>query len=147
MRPLILIALATALTSGCASGIQSSGRLIDAEKVAEIEIGVSTKQDVLDAFGPPADYNRVAAFPFETLNSRLREQAPLETKESEDVFTYEYVEDDESFFSAILYTRYRRKTLTDTLMVFFDAKDLVKYIAFAKQTRVGTSGGSADSGE
>ena len=128
---LLLCSLGCALLAGCALGTQRFGRAIDAERIASLEVGVSSKADVLRLFGPP------------TATSRLPVVAPaqspaqgLETPGEPDpeVFVYEYREDRETFFTAILYTRFRRDVLADRLMVFFDASDVVRYVAFAQET-------------
>jgi hypothetical protein len=142
------IALLLGFTSGgCAIGTQKSGRVIDGRRIAEIKVGVSTKQDVLDAFGPPNSYTRVGATITNSGPSLLGRpaaapvgegptpaQGAIEAKAAEDVFVYEYTEDDESFFTLLLFTYFRRTTVSDRLMVFFDTKDVVKYLSYAKQT-------------
>ena len=146
-RPLLLFGLLLALfgAQGCAIGNQKRGRIIDHRQIAEIKVGTSTKQDVLDLFGPPTTYSRVGAtvrgsattaslLGRQVLDDQPAVEVRVDTKEPEDVFVYEYVEDDESFFTVLLFTWFRRDTLADRLMVFFDAKDTVKYMAFAKQT-------------
>lgn len=146
------IGLVLGLTSGgCAIGTQKSGRVIDSRQISEVQVGVSTKQDVLDLFGPPNSYTRVGA----TLSAAgpsllgrpgtavgqtpgqgapMAAQGTIEAKAAEDVFVYEYTEDHESFFTVLLFTYFQRNTISDRLMVFFDTKDVVKYLAFAKQT-------------
>ncbi|MGE0713013.1 MAG: hypothetical protein AB7N76_07965 [Planctomycetota bacterium] len=127
---------------GCAIGNQKTGRVIDPHLIPKVKVGTSTKQDVLDLFGPPTSYSRVGAAPIgSTLPGLLGRDAVQRPsgvvgggKEAEDVFVYEYVEDDESFFTMLLFTWFRRETLADRLMVFFDAKDVVKYLAYARQT-------------
>lgn len=133
-------------SGGCAIGTQKSGRVIDSRRIAEIKVGVSTKQDVLDAFGPPNSYSRVGASITGAGPSLLGRpsaqsgegptsaQGVIEAKAAEDVFVYEYTEDHESFFTLLLFTYFRRTTISDRLMVFFDTKDVVKYMAFAKET-------------
>jgi hypothetical protein len=139
MRFLALL-LPLLLLSGCAIGNQKRGRVLDPALIPLVKVGTSTKQDVLDLFGPPATYSRVGSTTSEAESSLLgRPAAGKETtgatgKEAEDVFVYEYVEDDELFFTVLLFTYFRRDTLADRLMVFFDTKDVVKYMAFAKQT-------------
>tara|TARA_R110002072_G_scaffold273299_1_gene434142 strand:+ start:254 stop:730 length:477 start_codon:yes stop_codon:yes gene_type:complete len=142
------ISLLLGFTSGgCAIGTQKSGRVIDGRRIGEIKVGVSTKQDVLDAFGPPNSYSRVGATVSNAGPSLLGRPGPgaasegpasaqgaLEAKAAEDVFVYEYTEDHEAFFTLLLFTYFRRDTISDRLMVFFDTKDVVKYLAFAKQT-------------
>ena len=48
---------------------------------------------------------------------------------------WEYREDRENFFTVILFTRFRREVLADRLMVFFDDADVVRYVAFTRETR------------
>jgi len=124
--------------AGCAIGSQRFGRVIDARQIPQVKVGKSTKQDVLDLFGPPTNFQRYAGtgdMTLKTTDQDWQARFPIETaKAAEDVFTYEYREENESFFTAILFTYFSRDTIADTLMVFFDAKDLVKYLAFAKQT-------------
>ena len=121
--------------AGCALGTQRFGRVIDAAKISTVKIGESSKQDVLDLFGPPSSYSRVSS------SLLIQDSAqpslvyrPVESKESEDVFTYEYREEHEFFWTALLYTYFDRDSIADTLMVFFDTQDKVKYMAYAKQT-------------
>jgi hypothetical protein len=50
------------------------------------------------------------------------------------MFVYEYREDRENFLTILLFTRFRREVVADRLMVFFDENDMVRYVAFARQT-------------
>lgn len=144
----LLAGLLACGAGGCAIGSQKSGRVIDPALIPRIKVGVSTKQDVLDLFGPPNSYSRVGASLAGVGNASLLGRptdppapgvpAPtagaLEAKAAEDVFVYEYVEDHESFFTLLLFTYFQRATIADRLMVFFDTRDVVKYLAYAKQT-------------
>jgi hypothetical protein len=140
LRSLLLLASATLLAAapGCALGTQRYGKVIDASLISQVKIGTTTKQEVLDLFGPPADYSRIAGtgdMTLKTLDQEWQATFPLETaKAAEDVFTYEYREEPETFFSLLLFTWFTRDVLTDRLMVFFDTKDLVKFVAFTKET-------------
>lgn len=126
--------------AGCAIGSQRFGRVIDSSLITQVKVGTSTKQDVLDLFGPPTNFKRQGG----GLGALLEGRGPGKVRQpdalvdvprgAEDVFTYEYREENESFFTALLFTYFSRDTIADTLMVFFDAKDVVKYLAFAKQT-------------
>ena len=128
---LLLCSLGCALLAGCALGTQRFGRAIDAERIASLEVGVSSKADVLRLFGPPTATSRLPAVaPADSPAQGL--EAPSEP--DPEVFVYEYREDRETFFTAILYTRFRRDVLADRLMVFFDASDVVRYVAFAQET-------------
>ena len=131
MRRFLLASLASVLLAGCALGTQRFGRLIDTSRISSLEVGVSSKADVLRLFGPPTSTSRLPVVaPAEP--GTLSSDAPSEP--NPDVFVYEYREDRESFFTAILFTRFRREVLADRLMVFFDAQDRVRYVAFAKET-------------
>jgi len=57
MKPLLsffMIGLALSLTTSCGSRVQSHGRLVEDSQLENIEIGVSTKQDILFALGQPS---------------------------------------------------------------------------------------------
>jgi outer membrane protein assembly factor BamE (lipoprotein component of BamABCDE complex) len=132
-KPLLALALASLLLAACAVGTQQIGREIDAGRIAEIQVGRSTKGDVLRLFGPPLSYSGMPAVPRSELVA-----GPLRGEErgadGQNVFIYERREDRERFFTVLLYTRFRREVRADVLAVFFDANDVVKYVAFAKQT-------------
>jgi hypothetical protein len=130
-RRFALASLCLAFASGCALGTQRFGRNLDEGRVQSLQVGLSSKADVLRLFGPPTSYSHLPAVDA-TEAGAAASHAPPEPEP--DVFVYEYREDRESFFTAILYTRFRREVLTDRLLVFFDAQDLVRYVAFARQT-------------
>jgi hypothetical protein len=131
LRRLLLASLGAACLAGCALGTQRFGRAIDAGRIASLEVGASSKADVLRLFGPPTAYSRLPVVPVAEA-AALPAEAPGEP--DPDVFVYEYREDRESFFTVILYTRFRREVVADRLMVFFDAQDRVRYVAFEEET-------------
>lgn len=130
--------------AGCAIGRQKEGRVIDPQAVARIQPGTTSKQDVLDAFGPPTYQSRVGAGVSGQDGSPLAGALGQGTAQSsvtitwdgavEDIYTYEYREHNETFFSLLLYTYWGQTTLSDTLMVVFDKQEKVRYAAFTKQT-------------
>jgi hypothetical protein len=133
-RRLWLASLCATLCCACALGTQRFGRAIDAARIANLEVGKSTKADVLRIFGPPTSYSRL---PVVAASDVAAEGAVSRAEPEPDIFVYEYREDRESFFTALLYTRFRREVLADRLMVFFDDADVVRYVAFAEETGVG----------
>ena len=142
MRPMpnrwiALAPLCAGLFCACALGTQRFGRAIDASGIAELQVGVSTKADVLRLFGPPASHSRLPVVPAPEAGAP---DAVAQAEPDSGVFVYEYREDRETFFTVILFTRFRREVLADRLMVFFDAADVVRYVAFAKQTDAGAAG-------
>ena len=131
LRRILLASLCAALACGCALGTQRFGRAIDEGRIPSLEVGVSSKADVLRLFGPPTSYSRLPA----GTSPDSAAAAPDAVREPDpNAFVYEYREDRESFFTALLYTRFRREVLTDRLLVFFDANDVVRYVAFARET-------------
>ena len=50
----LAVGLVLTMITSCGSRIQSHGRLVEDSQLASIEIGVSTKQDILFALGQPS---------------------------------------------------------------------------------------------
>ena len=135
VRGVLLLIGAVALT-GCAISTQRFGRPIDAGRIANVVVGTSTKADVLREFGPPSAYSALPVVPSPqdpavTGGEDLLARAEAESR----MFVYEYREDRENFLTVILLTRFRREVVSDRLMVFFDERDVVRYVAFARQTQ------------
>ena len=121
--------------AGCAIGTQRFGRPIDAGRIANIQVGVSTKADVLRDFGPPSSYSTLPVVPSQPEASLLGEDLLARGEAETRLFVYEYREDHENFFTILLFTRFRREVLSDRLMVFFDPGDVVRYVAFSRETQ------------
>ena len=132
------VARAVAITlglaaAGCVTGTQREGRGIDPAAVLKLKAGITTKQEVLDLFGPPTAATRALAGGAGA--APLGAPVHAAVVPPEDIYTYEYRQDDERFFTAVLlYTYFERVKLADTLMVVFGPMDLVKYVAYRKQT-------------
>ena len=134
VRGVLLLIGAVAVT-GCAVSTQRFGRPIDASRIANVVVGTSTKADVLREFGPPSAYSALPVVPSRQDPSLTGADDLLARAEAESrMFVYEYREDRENFATIILLTRFRREVVSDRLMVFFDEGDVVRYVAFAKQT-------------
>jgi hypothetical protein len=121
--------------AGCAIGTQRFGRPIDASRIADVQVGVSTKADVLRDFGPPISYSALPVVPSEQRTDIGGKDLLAEAEAQTRVFVYEYREDHENFFTILLFTRFRREVLSDRLMVFFDPGDVVRYVAFSRETQ------------
>ena len=121
---------------GCAISTQRFGRPIDASRIASVVAGTSTKADVLREFGPPSAYSALPVVPARQDPSVTGADDLLARAEAESrMFVYEYREDRENFLTVILLTRFRREVVSDRLMVFFDETDVVRYVAFSRQTQ------------
>ena len=135
VRRVLALIGAVALT-GCAISTQRFGRPIDASRIANVVVGKSTKADVLREFGPPSAYSALPVVPSAGSPSATGGEDLLARAEAESrMFVYQYREDRENFLTVILFTRFRREVVSDRLMVFFDEGDVVRYVAFARQTQ------------
>ncbi len=134
-RKVLLISGAVWL-AGCAISTQRFGRPIDASRIASVTVGTSTKADVLREFGPPSAYSALPVVPSKQDPSVSGGEDLIARAEAESrMFVYEYREDRENFLTVILFTRFRREVVSDRLMVFFDEGDVVRYVAFSRQTQ------------
>ena len=121
-----VLPVAVAILLGCATGRERFGRPIASERLAQIEVGRSTRSEVLALLGPPLR------------DPHEKKRAASEDEEREPVeraLYWEYSERHELFGSAILYTYYSQDTLTDTLMVVFDERNVVEAVAFERETK------------
>jgi hypothetical protein len=131
----VLLLIGAVALTGCAISTQRFGRPIDADRIASVRVDVSTKADVLREFGPPSAYSALPVVPSPRSPSVTGADDLLARAEAESrMFVYEYREDRENFLTVILFTRFRREVVSDRLMVFFDERDVVRYVAFSKQT-------------
>jgi hypothetical protein len=122
IRPLTLSAVITA-TTACAMGVERFGRPISLDRLDRIEVGRSTRSEVLALLGPPVQDAR----PRESNGGALEEP-------SDRALFWEYRERYERFGTLILYTYFSQHTLSDTLMVVFDERDVVSGIALERET-------------
>jgi hypothetical protein len=120
--------------SACASGRQHTGRIIDTSRIPDVQVGTSTKADVLRLFGPPTYYSRLPPVPLFGPAGEVLWWSGAYEEDPPDVFVYEYRQDSERFFTVLLYTRFMRQVRSDVLVVFFDDDDVVSYVSFARQT-------------
>lgn len=138
---LLPLAALLLFAAGCVTGTQHEGRVILARDVAKVKVAKTTRQEVLDIFGPPSSFARVPEAAPRAPGAPLA-PAVGERGVPADVYLYEYKEENESFFSVILiYTHFKREKLADVLMVSFDPADRVKLLAYVRQTE---AGGQAD---
>ena len=122
-------------TTGCAIGTQRFGRPIDASRIPNVQVGVSTKADVLRDFGPPTSFSALPVVPSPGDDSSSGRDKLASAEAESRVFVYEYREDSENFLTILLFTRFQREVLSDRLMVFFDPNDVVRYVAFSRETQ------------
>ena len=125
MRFVCLLATVT-LLSGCATGIERFGRPLPTDRIEQIRVGRSTRAEVLALLGAPVR---------DPHEAKRGESEGAQREVLERALYWEYSERHERFGSAILYTYFSQETLTDTLMVVFDAKGVVEVVALERETR------------
>jgi hypothetical protein len=111
----------------CATGIERFGSPISADRVNQIDVGRSTRNDVLSLLGPPTFRSRV--LPLADEDTPQISAAPRE-----EVLLWEYRERHERFATVLLYTFFSQRTLTDTVMVLIDDQGVVSHVAFGRET-------------
>ena len=133
---LVVVVMAT----GCV-GIsrQYEGATLDTGALSDIEVGVTTRQDVLDVFGPPftiqkRDFEGVVSsvgsnFQGEELTIRL------DPKLLNEVFVYEYRRVNRWSLVLILFNYVSSVDKSDRLMFFFDQDNVVRGFGFTEGTR------------
>ena len=145
LRPITLtslLVLSMCLGSGCVVGRHFDGRRIPAESVPQIVIGKTTKQDILDVFGPPRVFSRVELSDLaERLVSRVgggSDQISIELDPTlfDEAYLYEFRQENETFLTVFfLYTYFMRDRKSDQLLVIFDPNDRVSHVAFVEGTK------------
>jgi hypothetical protein len=117
MRKIVLAILGLMLFANCATAISTKGTRIDENAVKQIQIGKTTRSDILKMFGAPGgiiDTGTGAA-----LKSRTTGDINLATKQevavgkNQEIFTYEYSE-------RKAYTALHTTEKKNTLMIWID---------------------------
>ena len=122
------ILLLIIFASGCVSiSRQYEGARLPVEDIAQVEVGVTTRQDVLDRFGPPLiiqkrDFEGLVSsigsnFQGEELTVRL------DPKLMNEVFIYEYRRVNRFSIILILFNYFSSIDKSDRLMFFFDGEN------------------------
>jgi len=139
---LILMMVCLSAGSGCVIGRHYDGRQIDPKVVDQIQIGVTTKQQVLDLLGPPRVFSRVQLSDLaDRLVARVAGSSDnvsvtLDPTLFDEAYLYEYRRENETFFTVVLlYTYFMRDRKSDELLIIFDQRDVVSHVAYAEGTK------------
>ncbi|GIW40542.1 MAG: hypothetical protein KatS3mg076_1119 [Candidatus Binatia bacterium] len=116
-----------AVTSGCAIVRGYRDRPLDESKIRRIERGVTTKAEILEAFGPPQE---IDAREFVFVGDRLPEEQVLGAR----YFRYTYWRVNGTGLFLLLFNYLRADLKRDTLLVFFDDRDVVVDFAYSRDT-------------
>jgi hypothetical protein len=121
------------LLSGCIIGRYYEGPEISEEKVKEIKPGETTKEDIINWFGPPQNYISPTVF-----NEILREidvtREPLTNYPFANILSYQYNRGNIRAIILIVYNFIETKVKSDHLVIFLDDDEKVKYYGFLKGT-------------
>ena len=114
MLRVLLAALACCAGLGCVLSQTTSGTPLDGVQIDAIEVGRSTRADVVAMLGAPDD----------VINSKLAHDAQVER-----AFRYGRTRRKTTFFSMILFSTSRSDSNGDHLVVFFDDQGVVEDVA------------------
>jgi len=129
----ILVLLSLACAPGCFLGRYEEGLPVPAEKVPQIVVGETTKEQILDWFGAPsglADAELLESF----LADRELMPGPVVDLPFADVLVYRLTKGRLEGVILILFNYIDFRVTSDTLVVFFDANDRVSYYGYRKGT-------------
>jgi hypothetical protein len=119
---------------GCAIGRFYSGSRITEDKIKDIKLGVTTRQEILDWFGPPQNYLSPSL-----LNEMLRQyevtQEPLTNYPFANILSYQYDRGNFKLLILVAFNYFEAEVKTDHLVIFFDENERVKYYGFQRGTQ------------
>ena len=100
------------------------------EKIADIQDGVTTREEITRWFGPPsALYNPTILDVILDDEEDVNAPAPL----LNDVYTYRHIQNDSKvFFVPVLFAVFDGVAVAETLTVFFDEEGRVEYHAYRR---------------
>lgn len=123
-RTCLLLVTGMLLLGGCIQARLVEGRPIAKEHVDRLEIGVTTRQQVLDWFGAPQSFTDL-----DVLHRMLQETGyvPADVLEAPyaDVLVFQLTRADIDGMILIVYSEFDVRVSTDRLIVFFDDTDRV----------------------
>lgn len=129
LRSMALLSLAG--LTGCVMLRGHYDRPIDIEKVQQIEIGVTTKAEVLALLGPPTEIESR-----DIVNVQgLIDDTSVNRLVSPRFFRYRYGRANGAALILVLFNYIDADVKFDTAMVFFDENDVVEYVSWVEDTR------------
>jgi outer membrane protein assembly factor BamE (lipoprotein component of BamABCDE complex) len=135
---LVAVLLPAMLLAGCVMGRVYRDHPLDEVKIATIQRGQTTKQEILDLFGPPQEIDAreltAIGVPFEPFISRRGEKPPVERIVAARYFRYTYTRANAMAIILILFNYGEFDQKSDNLIVFFDGDNKVEDFAFSRDT-------------
>ena len=126
------------LCAGCVMGRVYRDLPLDEGKIAAIQRGVTTKNDILAMFGPPQEIDAreltAIGVPFESFLSRRGDKPPVERVVAARWFRYTYSRGNAQAMILLLFNYAEFDQKNDSLVIFFDGDNKVEDYAFRKDT-------------
>lgn len=125
--------LLSLFSTGCVVGRYYGGPEIVTEKIKDIKPGITTKEEIIDWFGPPQNYISPRVF-----NQILRKMEatgePLTTYPFAHILSYQYDRGNIRALILILFNYAEATVKSDHLVIFLDENERVKYYGFRRGT-------------
>ena len=132
------VAVISTLLSGCVLARTYRDHPLDERKIATIESGVTTKDDILTLLGPPQEIEArelmAVGVAFEQILPRPGEKPPLERVVAARWFRYTYERGNGMAMIFILFNYLDFDQKNDSLVIFFDGDNKVEDYAFRQDT-------------
>jgi len=127
------ILILSLFSTGCVIGRYYEGPNVIAEKVKDIKPGITTKEEIIEWFGPPQNYMSPTVF-----NKILRDLEvtgePLTTYPFANILSYQYDQGNIRALILVLFNYAEAKVKSDHLVIFLDENEKVKYYGFRRGT-------------
>jgi hypothetical protein len=123
------LACAAWLATGCFTIEVTAGNQVPAERVPEIEVGKTTKAEILDWFGAPEDYTDPSGLR-RVLDDGVVLPEDVVALPYADVLVYETTHGRVKGLLLFLFNWFDVHVTSDRLVVFFDDQDHVLYYGF-----------------
>lgn len=128
------VLLVLLFSTGCIVGRYYEGPEILAEKIKDIKPGITTKEEIIEWFGPPQNYMSPTVF-----NKILRDLdvtgEPLGTFPFANILSYQYDQANIKALVLVLFNYAEAKVKSDHLVIFLDENGRVKYYGFHRGTK------------
>jgi hypothetical protein len=126
--------LVSLFATGCLVGRYYEGPQILAEKVKDIKPGITTKEEIIEWFGPPQNYISPTVF-----NQILGELditgEPLMSYPFANILSYQYNQGNFRGLLLILFNYAETEVKVDHLVIFLDENERVEYYGFRRGTK------------
>lgn len=125
--------LSSLLLTGCLMGGYTGGGAVSPDLVSQIEAGVTTKAQILDWFGAPAQFTDA------TTLGRALDATDLTPEDVvglpfADIVVYRQTRGQLRAVIFLLFNYFQWTIASDTLVVYFDEEDRVLYYGYSEET-------------